>query len=106
MDSGDVGRRGERPALVPTVTGGRGHGDARVVVVRGHRRCRLHVRRRRCWRGRETGDLGRRVDSGAAVREGAALGFDQRDVAVRARGLDHVEVERDLLRPAAVGARV
>ena len=46
------------------------------------------------------------VHARAQVTQAGAVGLDQQDVALRADRADHVEIERDLLRPSVVGCRI
>src|SRR5262249_54284037 len=47
---------------------------------------------------------GRRVDRRQQVRETGGVGLDQDDATVSADRRDHVQIKRDLLRPASVGS--
>src|SRR6185369_9833013 len=102
-DGGHVARgRGVRDA-VAVVARARGDGDARVVEVDVLRRLGARLVAAVAVADRVRAERGRGVDGGVEIGVEVRVRLDQQDVAVRADGADHVEVERDLEPP--VGAR-
>src|SRR5205085_4024362 len=102
-DGGDVRGCGGELRAVAAVTRADGHGDAGMVVVRvpvglltGELVAAVAVGD---GVGAETGGL---VDGCAEVVEAGGVGLDEEDVAARTDRGRHVEVEGDLLGPAAV----
>ena len=98
------GRRELDP--VPVVARADGDRNARMVVVRGLVRGLAGV----FTAAVRVGDHGRaqpdrRVDGGTEVGQGTRARLDEEDLAIGADGTRHVQVERDLLRPAAIGPR-
>ncbi len=99
-DGDDGAERGRRLDAVAGVTGRGGHRDAGVVVGRGAGAVTAAV----AVADRDHAGLaGGVVDRGAQVGERGGTRLDQQDLAVRAGGRDHVEVQADLGGPAGVG---
>jgi len=93
-------------ALVATVAGSSGDRHARVIVVSVE--ARLVARLGSAVAVRD-GDRAKRhggVDRDTQVGEAGVIGLNEQDVAVRTRGRNHVDVERDLDSPACVGRRI
>ena len=105
-DRRDVGRgRRVAAALVAVVAGGRGDGDARVVVVGAVRRVGQVAAAVAVGDGDHAGLLRGGVHRGAEVGDRGALGLDDQDLAVRADRGHGVDVEGLLAGPAGVEAR-
>jgi len=104
-DSNDVGRRGGVLCAEATVAAREGEDLAALVVVGVEARLAAELPATPT-----VGDpirlRGRVIVGGAEVGKGVGRGLHQQDMAVRADRARHVEVERNLLSPAAIATRV